>query len=77
MFQLVCITRAQVFYLTNNDGIILTKRLSVISLQMLVYPQTADLEHLQDMESSVKSLIQETLWFLNMDKVCLLFILCS
>ena len=32
-------------------------------------PQTADLEHLQDFEHSVKALVQETLWYLNMDKV--------
>lgn len=31
--------------------------------------ETADLEHLQDFESSIKSLIQEILWFLDMEKI--------
>ncbi|XP_019863877.1 PREDICTED: diacylglycerol kinase eta-like [Amphimedon queenslandica] len=34
-----------------------------------VVSDTADLEHLQDVERTVKSLLQETLWFLNMEKI--------
>ena len=33
------------------------------------HPQTADVEHLQDLERDVKALLQEVLWFLNMCKI--------
>ena len=63
---------AQTFYLAYIQQYVseqCNKNYCYYYYNIIIIYQTADIEHLQDVERTVKALIQETLWFLNMEKV--------